>query len=104
MLVALQLVGVAVVPLNFTVLVDWVLMKLVPVIVIGWFTCALDDDNNVSVGGPRSVKVAPALVTLLGLVTLTGPVEVFAGTRAWILVLLQLSMAAMMSLAPVTAL
>jgi len=31
--VALQLVGVAVVPLNFTVLVPWVAPKFVPVIV-----------------------------------------------------------------------
>ncbi len=34
MLVALQLVTVAVVPLNATVLVDWVAPKFVPVIVI----------------------------------------------------------------------
>jgi hypothetical protein len=35
MLVALQLVGVAVVPLNFTVLVPWVAPKFAPAIVTG---------------------------------------------------------------------
>jgi hypothetical protein len=49
-LVADQLVGVAVVPLNFTVLVLWVAPKFVPVMVTGAPTTPLDGDRFESVG------------------------------------------------------
>ena len=53
MLVADQLVGVAAVPLNLTVLVPCVAPKLVPVIVTAVPTGPLVGDRLVSVGGDR---------------------------------------------------
>jgi len=73
-------------------------MKFVPVMVTGSFTWADDDENDVRVGGPSSVNAEPLLVTLLGLVTVRGPVAAPAGTCVWIVVLLQLSMVAVMLL------
>ena len=56
MLVAVQLVGVAAVPLNVTVLVPCVAPKFVPVIVTGVPTGPLVGDRLVSVGGTVTVK------------------------------------------------
>ncbi len=50
MLVADQLVGVAVVPLNFTVLLPWVAAKFVPVIVTAVPTGPLVGDRLVRFG------------------------------------------------------
>src|SRR5208337_7187 len=90
MLVALQLVGVAVVPLNLTVLVPCVAPKFAPVIVT-------DAPTNPEVGfrlvmlGPEdvTVKLAPLLATP-PTVTTTFPVVAPAGTGATMLVAFQL--------------
>ena len=58
MLVADQVVGVAVVPLNVTVLVPCVAPKLVPVIVTAVPTGPLVGARLVSVGGTVTVKVS----------------------------------------------
>src|SRR5437870_11937104 len=55
MLVADQLVGVAVVPLNFTVLVPCVAPKLVPVIVMDTPTAPLVGASDVMVGAGSTV-------------------------------------------------
>jgi hypothetical protein len=63
MLVALQLVGVAVVPLNLTALVPWVVPKFVPVIVTGVPTGPEVGDTPVILGaGTVTVNVIPLLV------------------------------------------
>jgi hypothetical protein len=85
MLVADQLVGVAVVPLNFTVLVPWVAPKFVPVIVTEVATGPLVGDRLVMLGPVVTVKLMP----LLGrppTVTTTFPVVAPAGTGTTMLV------------------
>jgi hypothetical protein len=90
MLVALQLVGVAVVPLNLTVLVPCVAPKFAPLIVT-------DAPTNPDVGfrlvmlgaGTVTVKLTPLLATP-PTVTTTLPVVAPAGTGATMLVALQL--------------
>jgi hypothetical protein len=90
MLVALQLVGVAATPLNFTVLVPCVAPKFAPLIVT-------DTPTNPDVGlkldmlgaGTATVKVTPLLATP-PTVTTTFPVVAPAGTGATMLVALQL--------------
>jgi hypothetical protein len=90
MLVALQLVGVAATPLNFTVLVPCVAPKFAPLIVT-------DTPTNPDVGlkldmlgaGTATVKVTPLLATP-PTVTTTFPVVAPAGTVAAMLVALQL--------------
>jgi len=59
--VALQLVGVALVPLNVTVLVPWVAPKLVPVIVTDVPTGPDGGDKLVIDGGVVTVKETPLL-------------------------------------------
>ena len=90
MLVALQLVGVAAVPLNFTVLVPCVAPKFAPLIVT-------DVPANPDVGfrlvmfgdGTVTVKLAPLLATP-PTVTTTFPVVAPIGTGATMLVAAQL--------------
>jgi hypothetical protein len=89
MLVALQLVTVAVVPLNFTVPLPWVAPKFVPVIVTAAPTAPVVTDRLVMCGATTTVKVTP----LLGdpeTVTTTLPVVAPLGTVAAMLVALQL--------------
>jgi hypothetical protein len=63
MLVALQLVGVAVVPLNLTVLAPCVVPKFVPVMVTGVPTGPEVGDTPVMLGaGTVTVNVIPLLV------------------------------------------
>jgi hypothetical protein len=84
MLVALQLVGVAIIPLNVTVLVPWDAPKLVPVIVtdvptgpvIGLILLMLGD---VTVKGTALLEIPPT-------VTVTFPVVAPVGTGVTILV------------------
>jgi hypothetical protein len=63
MLVADQLVGVAVVPLNVIVLVPFVAPKFVPVTVTAVPTGPLVGDRLVSVGATFTVKVSPLLAS-----------------------------------------
>jgi hypothetical protein len=65
MLVALQLVAVAVVPLNLTVLVPWVEPKLLPVIVTAVPTTPEFVDRLVMLGAATTVKLTPLLFTPL---------------------------------------
>src|SRR5260221_13233447 len=62
-LVADQLVGVAVVPLNLTVLVPWVAPKFVPVIVTAVPTGPFVGDRLVTLGGTRTVNVSAVLAS-----------------------------------------
>ena len=55
MLLADQVVGVAAVPLNVTVLAPWVAPKLLPLIVTAVATGPLDGDRLVSVGATVTV-------------------------------------------------
>src|SRR5579859_4872183 len=87
MLVMLQLVGVAVVPLNFTVLVPWVAPKFEPLMVTDAPTAPAFGDRLVMIAG--TVKLTP-LLALPPTVTTTGPVVAPEGTGATIFVLLQL--------------
>jgi len=87
MLVALQLVGVAAVPLNVTVLVPWVVPKFVPVIVTDVPTAPAVGVKLVMLGA--TVKLTPLLATP-PTVTTTFPVVAPAGTGATMLVALQL--------------
>jgi len=87
MLVALQLDGVANVPLNLTVLVPWVVPKFVPVIVTGVPTAPVVGVKLVMLGA--TVKLTPLLATP-PTVTTTFPVVAPAGTGATMLVPLQL--------------
>ena len=88
--VALQLViEVAVVPLNFTVLVPWVEPKFVPVMVTEVPTAPEVADKLVILGVARTVNDTPLLATLLT-VTTTLPVVAPVGTFATIEVALQL--------------
>ena len=87
MLVSLQLVGVAVVPLNLTVLVPWVAPKLVPLIVIEAPTIPEFGERLVIPGA--TVNAFPALATPFT-VTTTFPLVAPLGTGATIDVALQL--------------
>ena len=89
MLVAFQLVGVAAVPLNLTVLLPWVEPKLVPVIVTDAPTAPDVGERLVICGAGTTVKVTP-LLALLETVTTTLPVVAADGTVATMLVALQL--------------
>lgn len=96
MLVALQLVGVADTPLNATMLVPCDAPKLVPVIVTGVPTGPLLLLRLVMLGDV-TVKFTPLLATGPSLTT-TFPVVAPVGTRATMLVWLQLINAAGMPL------
>jgi hypothetical protein len=90
MLVALQLVAAAAVPLNFTVLVPWVAPKFKPAIVTVAPTSPEAGFRLVIVGtGSVTVKPTPLLATP-PTVTTTFPVVVPAGTVTTMLVALQL--------------
>ena len=86
---ALQLVTVAVVPLNFTV--PWVELKFVPVIVTDAPTAPAIGDRPVMFGVGKTVKDTPLLDDPLT-VTTTLPVVAPVGTRATIDVVVQLVM------------
>src|SRR5262245_22371898 len=79
MLVSDQLVGVAAVPLNVTVLVSWVAPKLLPVIVTEVATGPLVGERLVSVGVGMTVNVS-ALLARPPTVTTTLPLVAPAGT------------------------
>src|SRR5438445_4420634 len=85
MLVADQLVGVAVVPLNFTVLVPCVAPKLVPVMVMDAPTAPLVGASEVMLGVGNRVNGSPLLATP-PTVTTTLPGVAPAGTGAAMLV------------------
>ena len=87
--VALQLAGVALVPLNFTVLVPWVEPKFVPVIVTDAPTAPVVGDRLLTLGAGTTVKLTPLLFILLALTT-TLPVFAPVGTGATMDVELQL--------------
>ena len=89
MLVALQLVTVAVVPLKFTVPLPWLDPKLVPVIVTAAPTAPVVIDRLVMLGAETTVKPLPLLATL-ETVTTTLPVVAPEGTVTTMLVALQL--------------
>jgi hypothetical protein len=89
MLVAFQLVGVAAVPLNVTVLVPCVAPKLVPVMVTEVPAGPEVGFRLVIVGGAVTVKLTPLLATP-PTVTTTLPVLAPLGTGTAILVALQL--------------
>src|SRR5713101_1203559 len=90
MLVALQLAGVANVPLNVTVLVPWVVPKFVPVIVTGVPTTPDVGFRFVMLGAEDvTMKFAP-LLAAPPTVTTTFPVVAPLGTGAAMLVPLQL--------------
>src|SRR5262249_2244975 len=88
MLVSLQAVAVAAVPLNVTVLAPCVAPKWVPPMVAA---CPMTPAEGVSdaILGSRTVNVAP-LLALPPTVTTTGPVVAPLGTDVAMLVLLQL--------------
>jgi hypothetical protein len=87
MLVAPHAVGVAVVPLNRTVLVPCVAPKFTPPIVTGVPAAPDAGESEVMLGG--TVKVTPLLGSPLT-VTTTGPVAAPAGTGTRMLAALQL--------------
>jgi hypothetical protein len=87
--VALQLLGVAVVPLNFTVLVPCVAPKFVPVIVTDAPTAPVVGEILLMLGAGTTVRVTPLLVTP-PTATTTLPVVAPVGTVATIEVVLQL--------------
>jgi len=89
MLVALQLVAVAVVPLNFTVLLPWLDPKFVPVIVTEAPTAPDVGDKLPMLGVARTVKLTPLLFTPPAN-TRMFPVVAPDGTGTLILVALQL--------------
>src|SRR5215470_15461288 len=97
MLVPDQLVGVAVVPLNLTVLVPCVAPKLVPAIVTALPTAPLVGDRLVMVGVESTVNELPLLATP-PTVTTTLPVVAPAGTVATMLVPDQLVVTAVVPL------
>jgi len=88
-LVALQLVAVAAVPLNFTVLDPCVVPKFVPVIVTEALTAPVVGDKLVMLGVGNTVKLLPLLSTPLACTT-TFPVVAPEGTGTTMLVVLQL--------------
>ncbi len=89
MLVALQLVTVAAVPLNVTVLVPCVDPKFVPVIVTAVPTGPEVGDRLVMLGADDTVKLTPLLATPPTFTT-TFPVVAPLGTDVAMLVALQL--------------
>jgi hypothetical protein len=89
MLVADQLVGVAVVPLKATVLVPCVAPKLVPVIVTDAVTAPLVGARLVTVGVATTVKLTP-LLAVPPTVTTALPVVAPAGTGTTMVVADQL--------------
>src|SRR5438445_1717314 len=89
MLVADQLVGVAAIPLNVTVLVPLVAPKFVPVIVTAVAIGPLVGERLVRVGGTVTVNETPLLVSP-PTVTMTFPVVAPAGTGTTMLVADQL--------------
>jgi hypothetical protein len=89
MLVALQLVTVAVVPLNLTVLVPCVAPKFVPVIVTEAPTAPALGERLAIVGVVATVKLTPLLFTPFAFTT-TFPVVAPDGTVVAMLVALQL--------------
>jgi hypothetical protein len=94
MLIALQLVGTAAIPLNFTVLVPCVAPKFAPVIVTVLPTAPDTGFKLVMLGAATvTVKLTPLLATP-PTVTTTLPVVAPAGTDATMLVALQLVTAA----------
>jgi hypothetical protein len=97
MLVALQLVGVAVVPLNLTVPLPWLDPKLVPVIVTEAPTAPDVGERLVMCGAGTTVKFTP-LLDLFETVTTTLPVVAPVGTVATMLVALQLAAVAVVPL------
>jgi hypothetical protein len=90
MLVADQLVGVAVIPLNVTVLVPLVAPKFVPVIVTEVPAAPVLGLMLVIVGAARIVKDTPLLAVPFT-VTMTFPVVAPLGTEAVMAVALQLT-------------
>jgi len=90
MLVADQLVGVPLVPLNVTVLVPFVAPKFVPAIVTDVPTCPVAGVNDVSVGVGRVTVNGSVLLARLLTVTTTFPVVAPAGTGTTMLVADQL--------------
>src|SRR5438552_16354021 len=88
--VALQLAGVATVPLNVTALVPWVEPKLPPAMVTDAPTAPELGDKLLMLGAASTVNLAPALATPLPPTT-TLPVVAPAGTGATIEVALQLA-------------
>ncbi len=97
MLVALQLVGVADVPLNLTVLVPWGLPKFVPAIVTDVPTVPDAGDKLVMLGVGTTVKLFPLLSTPLACTT-TFPVLAPEGTVAAMLLAPQLVIVAIVPL------
>jgi hypothetical protein len=89
MLVALQLVGVAAVPLNLTVPLPWVEPKLDPVIVTEAPTTPDVGERLLMFGAGTTAKLTP-LLDLFETVTTTFPVVAPVGTVATMLVALQL--------------
>jgi hypothetical protein len=89
MLVALQLVTVAAVPLNVTVLVPWAAPKPVPVIVTAVPTGPDVGAKLLMLGGTVTVKTVP-LLDSPPTVTTTFPVVAKAGTATMTLVVPQL--------------
>ena len=87
MVVALQLVGAAAVPLNVTVLVPWVAPNVVPLIVTESPTTP-EVGDRLLIFGP-TVKVTPLLADP-PTVTTTAPVVAPGGTGATMVVALQL--------------
>jgi hypothetical protein len=88
-LVVLQLIGVAAVPLKLTVLLPWLDPKLLPATVTAAPTGAELGVRLLMLGGGVTVKFTPLLGTPLT-VTTTLPVVAPAGTGATMLVALQL--------------
>jgi len=88
MLVALQLVGVADVPLKLNVLVPWLAPKFVPVIVTDTPTAPVVGERLVMLGAGTTVKFTPLLATPL-VFTTTFPVVAPVGTGTTMLVALQ---------------
>jgi hypothetical protein len=97
MLVALQLVAVAPVPLKLTVLLPWVDPKLLPAIVTDAPTAPEVGDKLLMLGAETTVKDSP-LLDLLDTVTTTFPVVAPLGTVATMLVALQLVAVAVLPL------
>jgi hypothetical protein len=89
MLVALQLVALAIVPLNFTYPVPWLVPKFEPLIVTDAPTGPEVGERLVIFGAGTTVKLTP-LLDLLETFTTTLPVVAADGTVATILVALQL--------------
>jgi hypothetical protein len=86
--VALQIVGVATVPLNLTVPVPWVEPKFVPVMVTEAPTAPDVGERLVMLGAGNTVNAAPLVATPLA-VTTTFPVVAPVGTGTTIEVALQ---------------